>query len=119
MDTSGIKHVKCSELLSKNRKVGDFKIRKKVIGAGNFGEVRVGENLQTGEKVAIKIERTDHSKGPRKVTMYMTKNGSPVFLKFASLPLTFFKELNKGKIFHSKNARRRNCKISLLLQAYI
>lgn len=35
----------------------DFRIVGKKVGAGNFGEVHVGENVHTGEKVAIKIER--------------------------------------------------------------
>ena len=34
-----------------------FKIVGKKIGAGNFGEVRIGKNVLTEEKVAVKIER--------------------------------------------------------------
>ncbi len=54
---------KVSSRLALDRKVGaDFRIVGKRIGAGNFGEVRIGENVRTGEKVAVKIELTDSEK---------------------------------------------------------
>ena len=35
------------------------------LGAGNFGEVRLGINIKTNEKVAVKIERVvQGQKGP-------------------------------------------------------
>ncbi len=45
----------------------DFRIIGKRIGAGNFGEVRIGENKTTGQKVAVKIEREADMRGARKV----------------------------------------------------
>ena len=58
------RHLKVSEQLAANRMVGtEFKIVGKKIGAGNFGEVRIGENVRTGEKVAVKIERIAQPKG--------------------------------------------------------
>lgn len=41
----------------------EYKIVGKKIGAGNFGEVRLGESVKTGEKVAVKIERIINPKG--------------------------------------------------------
>jgi serine/threonine protein kinase len=38
----------------------------KKIGAGNFGEVYLGENVNTGEVVAVKVERDSQPKGARK-----------------------------------------------------
>ena len=37
---------------------GKFKICKK-LGKGAFGEIYQGQNLKTGEEVAIKLEKTD------------------------------------------------------------
>ena len=55
-----------SELLASNRMVGpEYRIVGKKIGAGNFGEVRLGENINTGDKVAVKIERILNPKGSR------------------------------------------------------
>ena len=52
--------------LSRSRTVGtEFKIVGKRIGAGNFGEVRIGQHIPTGEKVAVKIERIVQPKGVR------------------------------------------------------
>ncbi len=46
-----------SSRLAPDKMVGsDFCIVGKRIGAGNFGEVRLGKNVRTGEKVAVKIE---------------------------------------------------------------
>ena len=40
-------------------RIGDkFQMRKK-IGSGSFGEIYEGMNLQTHEKVAIKLEKTN------------------------------------------------------------
>lgn len=36
----------------------------KVIGSGNFGELRQGKNLYTGDDVAIKLERSS-SRAPQ------------------------------------------------------
>ena len=41
----------------------EFKIVGKRVGAGNFGEVRIGVHIPSGERVAIKIERIVHNKG--------------------------------------------------------
>ncbi|XP_059086697.1 casein kinase I-like [Tigriopus californicus] len=58
------RHLQVSSHLGSNKMVGkDFRIVGKRIGAGNFGEVRIGENTQTHEKVAIKIERIANPKG--------------------------------------------------------
>ena len=55
---SPIKHIPVSAGLSLDKMVGTkFKIVGKKIGAGNFGEVRIGKNVLTEEKVAVKIER--------------------------------------------------------------
>jgi len=35
--------------------IGDYKIAKRIIGKGTFGEVRQGVHIYTGQKVAIKI----------------------------------------------------------------
>ena len=61
-----IKHTDVSLGLGPSRMVGpDFKIVGKKIGAGNFGEVRLGVNNKTNEKVAVKIERiVQGQKGP-------------------------------------------------------
>jgi len=40
----------------------DYRVGKK-IGNGNFGELRLGKNLQTNEHVAIKMESTTRSHG--------------------------------------------------------
>ena len=46
-----------SSRLAPDKMVGsDFCIVGKRIGAGTFGEVRLGKNVRTGEKVAVKIE---------------------------------------------------------------
>ena len=37
---------------------GKFRIKKK-IGSGSFGEIYEGQNLQTNESVAIKLEKSD------------------------------------------------------------
>ena len=40
------------------RSIGtEFRIIGKRIGAGNFGEVYLGENVTTGKKVAVKVEK--------------------------------------------------------------
>jgi serine/threonine protein kinase len=61
-----IKHADISAGLGKNRMIGpDYRIVGKKIGAGNFGEVRLGVDVKTGEKVAVKIERmVQGQKGP-------------------------------------------------------
>lgn len=61
-----VKHADVSLGLGQSRMVGpDFKIVGKKIGAGNFGEVRLGVNVKTHEKVAVKIERiVEGQKGP-------------------------------------------------------
>ena len=59
--------LKLSSLLSSSRQVGgsEYKIVGKKIGAGNFGEVRLGEHCRTGDKVAVKIERILNPKTSR------------------------------------------------------
>ena len=52
----------------RTRAIGsEFQIVGKKIGAGNFGEVFLGENVVTKEKVAIKVERDSQPKGAKKV----------------------------------------------------
>ena len=66
---------KVAALLAKDRMIGpDFKIVGKKIGAGNFGEVHVGENVHTKERVAVKIERIAQPKGSRFVLNLCAKN---------------------------------------------
>ena len=53
----------------RTRAIGsEFRIVGKKIGAGNFGEVYLGENVDTKEKVAIKVERDSQPKGAWKVS---------------------------------------------------
>lgn len=61
-----IKHTDVALGLGHAKMVGpDYKIVGKKIGAGNFGEVRLGVHVPTGEKVAVKIERiVQGQKGP-------------------------------------------------------
>ena len=54
--------------LRRPRSIGtEFRIVGKRIGAGNFGEVYLGENVTTGQKVAVKVERDSQPKGVWKV----------------------------------------------------
>ena len=53
-----IKYTNIESGLSVEKMVGsNYKITRKKIGVGTFGEVRTGINIHTGELVAIKIER--------------------------------------------------------------
>lgn len=57
---------KVSEQLDPSRMVGnDYRIIGKKIGAGNFGEVRIGEEVETKVKVAVKIEKIPQNKNTR------------------------------------------------------
>ena len=44
---------------------GRYRVHGKRIGSGNFGEVRLGLDLKTGAKIAVKIEKTGKRKGKR------------------------------------------------------
>ena len=58
------------------RSIGtEFRIVGKRIGAGNFGEVYLGENVTTGQKVAVKVERDSNPKGAWKVFENQKKIG--------------------------------------------
>ena len=53
-----LKHIDVSLGLGQSRMVGpDYKIIGKKIGSGNFGEVRLGINVHSDDKVAVKIEK--------------------------------------------------------------
>lgn len=74
-------HIKSSEVL-----IGDnFKLNaKKKLGSGAFGEIYEGENQQTKEKVAIKLEPID-SKSPQlqmEYKLYTSLQGGSNFLFF-------------------------------------
>ncbi|QQP58550.1 Casein kinase I isoform gamma-2, partial [Caligus rogercresseyi] len=58
---------KISEALGGNRMVGShFRIVGKKIGAGNFGEVRLGKHIGTNEVVAVKIDKNFQNKSEKK-----------------------------------------------------
>ena len=62
--TTNLEYKISRELSRAGKMVGpDFKIIGKRIGAGNFGEVRIGVHVPSGERVAVKIERIVHAKG--------------------------------------------------------
>ena len=62
---------KVTERLAHDRALegSDYRIVGKRIGAGNFGEVRVGMNVRTGEKVAIKIEISSEGNSTSKAAL--------------------------------------------------
>jgi len=61
----------------------DYRVGKK-IGSGNFGELRLGKNIFTGEHVAIKLELTDKEQGtflPMEYRFYKLIKERPGFPK--------------------------------------
>jgi serine/threonine protein kinase len=52
--------------LRRPRSIGtDFRTVGKRIGAGNFGDVYLGEHVATGQRVAVKVEKEAAPKGLR------------------------------------------------------
>jgi hypothetical protein len=50
----------------------EFRIVGKRIGAGNFGEVYLGENVATGKKVAVKVEKDPQPKSGNARKSFLT-----------------------------------------------
>lgn len=57
---------------------GKFKLGRK-IGSGSFGEIYIGQNIQTNEEVAIKLEqiRTRHPQLLYESRIYRILQGGP------------------------------------------
>lgn len=114
------KTAEVTALLAPDRIVegSNFKIVGKRIGAGNFGEVRIGENIDTHDKVAIKIERTYYqtSKGAKNATVSLKHeydmlrkiyHGYPRGYKINGIP----------RLFHFGRCGKANCMVMELLGA--
>ncbi|XP_040583913.1 casein kinase I-like [Lepeophtheirus salmonis] len=95
-----MKDFKISEALGRNRMVGsNFRIVGKKIGAGNFGEVRIGKHIGTGEKVAIKIDKNYDYKSDKKSVDIQLKHeydilrkiyhGYPLGHKITGIPIVY------------------------------